>query len=311
MSPPITAADDRARAAAVVVEAAWHDRPVGDVGGATLAQALELARRNQVEARLARAAADELMPELTRTQMAARQWRCNLTQSATLLRRAGIAPILIKSPPPEDCVYSNFDLVVGRRRWRDAQLALRCWAERKSAHPLEPDKVLLHPPSGPAAHLHRDVSWFGVVVVEASRLRPCCVEGAPWFVPAPADELRVILAHGLFQNLAVDLAELRRLRELLDVPTVADATGRAGEEGWGESFVETVELVRRAVDLLDRSLPPPLPLRLPLHLCAAVGLEHARTRLRQGARGEAARELALRPALIAAKRLRTALAGRR
>jgi hypothetical protein len=292
------------RAAAVVVQAAWHDRPVGDVGGVTLWRALELARRNQVEARLARCAGEELPSELARTREAADAWRRNLGEASALLAEAGVTSVLIKSPPPEDCVYSNFDLVVGRERWVEAQRALAGWAVRTSGHPLEPDKLLVHPPAGPAAHLHRDVSWFGVVVVEAARLRSLPAPDGAWRVPVPADELRIVLGHALFQNLAVDLSELRGLRGLLDDATVAEAAALAGEEGWGAGFVEAVALVRQAVAELDRSRPPTLPLPLPLRLCAAVGLEHARAGLRSGARAAALRELGLRPPLIAAKRLR-------
>ncbi len=295
---------------AVVVEAAWHERPVDGVDAATLAAALRLARRNQVEARLARAAGHELLPELARTRAAAAAYARNLSEAAWRLRRAGIVPLLVKSPPPEDCVYSNFDLVVGRDRWDDAQAALRGWAVRRSGHPLEPDKVLLHPPAGPAAHLHRDVSWFGVVVVEAARLRGDTVDGAPWRVPVPADELRVLLGHALFQNLAVDLAELCRLRQLLDDATVAEAAALAAEEGWGAAFAATVPVVRDAVARLDRSQPlDRLPVPLPLRIALATGVEHARAAMRDGRRRQAVRELALRGALVMAKRGR-ALAAR-
>ena len=304
----MTAATSQATAMAarrLLAAVAWNGDPAPPADDATLAAAVALARRNQVEGRLAGAYPDRLAGELARVQRATAAFRCNLEQAAGRLQAAGVTPVLIKADPAEAYVYTNFDLVVGDDGWAAAVAALTPWGTRTSGHWLERDKLLVHPADGPAAHLHRSVAWFEVPVVPTGRLRaralPSC-DGA-WSRPAPVDELRITCAHAVFQNLGFDLAELRGLRrQVADGELVEAARAEAAAEGWRRGFEAAVATATWAIGRLDqgRTVPLPVPLAVPASL--AAGLEHAAHLAGSGRPALAGRELVLRGPLVAAKR---------
>jgi hypothetical protein len=291
----------------VLAAVAWADEPPPPVDDATLAAAVVLARRNQVEGRLAGAYPDRLAGELARVREATAAFRRNLGQAAGRLRAAGVTPVLIKADPAEAYVYTNFDLVVGDDGWPAAVAALAPWGARSSAYWLERDKLLVHPTGGPAAHLHRSVAWFEVPVVPTERLRARALpsgDGA-WWLPAPVDALRITCAHALFQNLAFDLSELRSLRrQLADDDLVAAARAEAAAEGWRRGFEAAVTTAAQAIARLDRGWAVGLPVPLEVPASLAAGLEHAAHLAAHGRLGVAGRELALRGPLVAAKRRR-------
>lgn len=300
-------AKSRRLAMAVVAATVWRGEavPVDDV---VLAAAVSEAERNQVQGLLARAYPQRLSGLLPSVEAATAQFRHNLTAATARLRDAGVRPVLIKTDLEGDYVYTNFDLVVGEQ-WDAAHRALAGWYVGTSGHPLEPDKVLLHPPSGPAAHLHRTVSWFGIPVIPADRLAArASVSPDGWLHPAPADQLRIWLAHGVFQNLAFDLSELLAIRPLLQAQVVAEAGEEAQREGWRAAFSEALRTVRQAVGRLNDGDQGRFPVPLPTSASIAVTREHVRHLLRTGQSAAARREVVLRGPLAMVKRCRLALA---
>ncbi|MFJ9810304.1 lipopolysaccharide biosynthesis protein [Streptomyces sp. NPDC101158] len=311
---------DEERSVRLLVDAVWHGRtrPATD---AELAGALAVARRNQVEGVLARTYPDRLAATRDEVAAATALFRRNLFESTRLLRSEGIPTVLIKADLSGDYVYGNFDLVVPYGRWEQAQEALAGWYVRRERYWLErSSKVLLDPVSGPAAHLHTAVSWFGVPVVPTDRLfaRALPVDGAgttpgvalvngsrpAWLVPCPADRLRIWLAHALFQNLTLDLSELLALRGLLSPDTVAEAHREAAREGWASGSGRALEAALDAMARLDRGEPVPLPLPLSVGTSLRVGAEHSGHLLGQGRVRVAAREASLRVPLVVAKHVR-------
>jgi len=300
-------AKNRRLAMAVVSAAVWRGEamPVDD---AVLAAAVSEAKRNQVQGLLARAYPRQLSGLLRSVEAATAEFRHNLTVVTSRLRNAGVRPILIKADVGGDYVYTNFDLVVGEQ-WNVAHGALADWHVATSGHPLEPDKVLLHPASGPAAHLHRTVSWFGIPVIPADRLAARAVMSpGGWLQPAPAEQLRIWLAHGVFQNFAFDLSELLAIRPLLQPDVVAEAGDEARREGWRAAFGEALRTVRRAVGRLDDGDDVLFPVPLPASASIAVACEHVRHLVRTGQSAAARREAILRGPLAMVKRCRLALA---
>jgi hypothetical protein len=296
----------------LLVAALWHGSPTPP-GDDVLALALRLARQNRVEALLARAYPDRLAAELREVEDKTRGFRRSLEEVASLLRRAGVAPILIKADPAADYVYSNFDVVVGDDGWDEAVRVLAGWSSRRWGHVLERDKVLFAAPAGPAVHLHRSVAWFEVPVIPTPDLRRRTVadDGHPWLLPDPLDRLRITLAHAAFQNLAVDLADLLEMRSLLTAPLPPQGAERAGQEGWRATFEAASDWAAGLVRRLDAGVAIPLPAPMPAAMAARAGVEHAGHLLGSGRRPLAARELALRPVLIAAKRRQVWSARRR
>lgn len=289
----------------LVLRAVWHRSPPPDPDSATLAEALRLARRNQVEGVLCRAYPTHLAAELTEIVRQHEEFRRNLDAVSSLLRAAGVEPILIKAPPGLDYVYSNFDLVVGDDGWQAAIAALAGWAVRRSTHPLEQvTKLLMHPPVGPAAHLHRAVAWFDIPVVPTDRLRARAhaTPDGDWLVPAPADELRIMLAHAVFQNMAIDLAELLTVHALsAEEETVRDARSEATREGWRRGFDDAWAVAESATARLGLGEDVRVPVRLPIARSLLAGAEHARGLHRSGRRKAAWREALLRVPLVLAK----------
>ncbi|GAA1505133.1 hypothetical protein GCM10009730_05390 [Streptomyces albidochromogenes] len=289
----------------LLVDSVWRGevRPAGD---AALRRALSLARDNQVEGRLARAYPRQLADVVREVDTANELFRRNLSEVTDRLHDTGIPTVLIKADLAGDYVYGNFDLVVPDGCWEAACDALEGWYVQRSTYWLERStKVLLEPPRGPAAHLHTAVSWFGVPVMSTARLfGRASPDGGAWMVPHPADELRIWLAHGLFQNLTLDLSELFALRELLVPDIVAEARREAAREGWLGGGARALAVAVDAMRSLDRGTPIRLPVPLPVAASLRVGAEHAFHLLRHGRTSVATREAALRVPLVVAKKRR-------
>jgi hypothetical protein len=280
----------------------WERAAPRDVGDDLFAAALELARRNRVEATFARAYESRFAAEVASLDAHSRAFRRNLRDSSAVLRSAGVVPILIKADPALDYVYSNFDLVVGEDGWDAAVTTLRSWSLREWGHPLERDKILFAPRSGPAVHLHRSVGWFEIPIISAEkglRDRAHADQDAGCLVPASYDRLRIVLAHAAFQNLAVDLADLWEIRNLVDDDTTAAASREASTEGWSRTFHAFLAWSIRLIGRLDAGEPLALPAPAPVGPALGAGFEHAAAS--RNALGTAAREVLLRPVLVAAK----------
>jgi thymidylate kinase len=287
----------------VLVAAVWHGRRV-DVSVAELDAALRLARRNQVQGALARVYPEELDDELDQVLHANAEFGRSLGDAVDRLRQGGVEPILIKTDPAADFVYSNFDLVVGPDGWAPALRALEGWARRRSGHPLEPDKLILHPLAGPAAHLHRDASWFGVVAIPAAQLRANARFDVRLGVlrPEPEDELRLMVAHAVFQNLAFDMAELVAIRDLLRLGADPyQARRRCDADGWGAAFAAAFGVAVQAIAALDRGEPIHLPVSLPTLASLRAGVRHALHLAENGQVAMGLREATLRVPLVLAK----------
>ncbi|WP_327160256.1 hypothetical protein OHB11_34825 [Streptomyces zaomyceticus] len=287
----------------LLVDAVWRGR-VRPADDEELLGALAAARRNQVEGLLARAYPRQLAATLTEVESAAGLFRRNLVESTERLRAAGIPTVLIKADPAGDHVYGNFDLVVPPGRLGAALAALDGWYARRTTYWLERStKVLLEPPSGPAARLHGSVSWFGVPVVPTERLF-ARADGHAWLIPCPSDRLRIGLADALFQNLSLDMSELLALRALLHPDIVAEARREAAREGWCAGGRQALSTAVEAMGRLDRGESVPLPLPLPVRTSLRVGAEHSGHLLGEGRVGAATREASLRVPLVVTKRLR-------
>jgi O-antigen/teichoic acid export membrane protein len=300
------ASGPQAGASRLLIDAVWRNE-ARHADEDQLRQALVLARRNQVEGLLARAYPEQLTDTLTEVNAETELFRRNLLEVTDRLLAAGMPTVLIKADLTGDYVYGNFDLVVPPGQRRAAETALAGWFTDRSRYWLErSSKVLLEPSSGPAAHLHSAVSWFGVPVIPTQRLFSRAVRDDSLLVPNPADRLRIWLAHGLFQNLTLDLSELLAIRQLLRPDVVAEARREAAREGWAAGCDGALALVAGTIDRLDSGEAVELPVRLPVRTSLPVGAEHACHLLRHGRPSVAVREAALRLPLIVTKLRRKA-----
>lgn len=297
-----TAAEQPSR---LLVEAVWRGKP-RPTSDAALRRTLSFARDNQVEGRLARVYPQQLADVVAEVDTANELFRKNICKVTDRLHAAGIPTVFIKGHLATDHVCGDFDLVVPDGCWQAACDALEGWYVDRSTYWLERStKVQLVPRHGPAVHLHTAVSWFGVPVMSTRRLFDrASPDGGAWLVPHPADELRIWLAHGLFQNLSLDLSELFALRDLLLPEILEEVRQEAAREGWlagcDQALVVAVEAMRR----LDHGMPIRLPVPLPAAVSLRVGAEHALHLLRNGRACVAAREAALRVPLVVTKRRR-------
>ncbi|MDT9692806.1 hypothetical protein Q5762_31715 [Streptomyces sp. P9(2023)] len=304
---PYDTDQDPERALRLLVDAVWRGDPP-PASDEDLAAALDVARGNQVEGRLARAYSRQLATTLDAVSDATRLFRRNLVESTDRLGAADIPTVLIKADLSGDLVHRNFDLVVPTDRWKAAQEALHGWYVKRSTHWLERStSVLLEPPDGPPAQLHTSVARCGVPVMATARLFAHAVpdhDGRAWLVPCPADRLRIWLAHGLFRNQSLDLSELLALRDLLAPEVVAEARTQTAREGWSAGGDRVLDLATEAMAALDRGEYVRLPLPLPVTTSLRTGVEHAGHLLTHGRASTAAREVALRVPLVVTEHLR-------
>ena len=292
-----------APALSLLTEVVWRGK-VPDATPAELDSALTLARRNQVEGSLALAYPQQLSHVLAEVRVADELLARNIRQVTGRLRQAGISSILIKYRESCDSVRADFDLVVARPQWDGTFCALAGWYVHRSTYWLERStKTFLYPPVGPALHLHAAVSWFGVPVLPTQHLLARAnMNGHDCLSPESADQLRIWLAHALFQELSLNLSELAAVRDLLQPEVIKSARDHADREGWRRGFDGALAVATGAIDRLDRGLPGTLPVALPVPLSVSAGAEHARHLQRTRNLRAAAREAALRIPLVIAKR---------
>ncbi|MFJ9723879.1 lipopolysaccharide biosynthesis protein [Streptomyces sp. NPDC101209] len=289
--------------ARLLLDAVWrHD--VRAAGEEELRGALAVARDSNTEALLARCYPRQLAETVAEVEERDASFRTSLREATERLLAAGIPSVLIKADGPGEHVGGDFDLVVPDGRWAAAADALSGWSVRRERYWLERStKVILWPRSGPAAHLHASVCWFGVPVMANDRLfaRALAADDRPWLEPRPADRLRIWLAHALFQNLSFELSELLAIRPLLRPDVMAEAWWESVREGWGTAHSQALATAMEAVGRLDRgefvALPVPLPARVSLH----VAVEHVPRLMREGRIEGAVREAALRLPLYVTK----------
>jgi hypothetical protein len=82
-------------------------------------------------------------------------------------------------------------------------------------------------------------------------------------IPAPADHLRILLGHALFQRRELDLCQLLILWDLMDPTVVATARAEAQLEGWQHGFDAMMARAEEAVSLLKDGRPIKLPVPPP------------------------------------------------
>jgi hypothetical protein len=252
-------------ALALLTSAVWREAPLRGVE-AELRRALDLARQNRVEGRLARAFPRQLAGVLAEVRAADGLIRHCIQHAVDRLDRAGIPVVVIPAGAPGEHALTRADLIVSEEHWSRALASLAGWSVVDSVHRLGQSRTaLLNLSAGPELYLHGDISWFGVPLLAAR----CLLDRAfpthhGLLVPAPADQLRLQLAQALFRNLVLDLAGLLEVTRMLREDIIADARAEALLEGWSSGFDDALATVFAVIDRLDRGLPVTLPVPLPL-----------------------------------------------
>jgi hypothetical protein len=202
---------------------------------------------------------------LTQTRAAGELFRRNAREAADCLQQHGIPAVLIEAGDPADHVGTEMDLTVPEQCWDEALAALASWSVQAATYQLKHSTVaLLSPASGPSLQLHTNVAWFGLPELATGRLLAEASVGPDGLlVPRPADQLRISLAQALFQRRSLDLAELVRLRDLLDYEVVDSARQAASNEGWCPDFDHALARARSTISQLDRGRAVKLPVPLP------------------------------------------------
>jgi hypothetical protein len=297
----------------VVVAAAWQGEPVVGVSDELLGQAWAVARPHLVQGWIACAYGDRL-PAALRVEARHRRdrWESNLEHTARILKSARVTPVLIKSSleertedderPLASIEYGDIDLVVGGDGWARAISALQTWGAVEPASWLEPHKVMVRPTRGPAAHLHRDVEWFGIPAIGFEALRAAAHRsGDGLLLPSREIAILLLIGHAVFQTLELTLSDLVELRRLSGLEFEADAQRVACDWGWGDAFRFAMQRAEIAMTALDGGKRVALPVSLAGGQSLVDGWRHAAHLARSGLALTALREAVLRPCLVVAK----------
>ena len=258
---PVRRVADSPSADSVLTGTVWqHAAP--KAGDATLRQALELARRNRVEALLARAYPVQLADVLAEVSAAADVYARYVEHVAGCLRRAGVPALLMPGPLPPGHPDAGIDLLTTAEHWPNAlELLGGGHAHRGTAGYGRVATACLYPPACPALHLHADTRWLGVPMRPRLLLARARPGKHGLLIPAPPDRLRIRLAEALFQTRVLDLSMLVEVRELLVPDVMTAARAEAEQEGWRADFEEALRAASDAVDRLNHRRPgsPPIP----------------------------------------------------
>lgn len=257
-------------AVSLLIDTVWR-RTTPEATDTELRHALDLARRNRVEGRLARAYPAQLAEVLAEVRVVGELLARHLCHVVGCLHRAGVPAVLIPVGLPGDDVGASIDLVVPEQHWGRALSALADRYVHRSTLRLEcSTTALLYPSAGPVLRLHTSVSSFGVPMLRTDQLLSRARRNSRGFlIPGPADYLRIWLAQALFHDLALDLSKLLAVRDLLRPAVITAARAEAGREGWRAGFDGALAAADDAIDRLDRGLPVSLP--VPMSVSKSLG----------------------------------------
>jgi hypothetical protein len=256
-------------AVAVLTEAVWQ-QAAPRASAAEVGQALELARLNRVAGRLARAYPEALADVLTEAGVADRAYTRLVDHSAICLLEAGI-PALLLPGAPVDRDDPVVDLVVAEPDWPRGLAALSGLATYGRPGHFRSDGGRAGSTNSPPVRFHTDLSWLGVPIHPSRLLARARPAPHGLLILAAADQLRILLAEGLFYRLALDLHQLLALRRLLHPSVVAEARIEAEWEGWRMAFDQGLRTATEAIGRLDERLPVGLPVPMPALAAGAAG----------------------------------------
>lgn len=243
----------------LLTDSVWHGM-VHKPTRAELQRALRLARRNQVEGRLARVYPKELSGVLTKVGVASEAFTRDLNQVVGLLNDAGIAAILIKGNPRSDQVCTGIDLVVAERNRCASVRVLDDWYSHPSGESSEhPEYGVYCLPDGLVVHLRTDLSWLGVPIATDRLFERAQRSNHRAFVPSASDYLMICLAHAIFHSLELNLSELIAVEKLMYPEVIGAARAEASRGGWLASFDHALAVAMEAIDRLDQGLTLSLP----------------------------------------------------
>ena len=186
-------------------------------------------------------------------------------------------PLLtIKSFLPFPYADSNIDIVAVKAKaieqYRNQIKHLGFVRQRNLADIREPDKEMYyHLERGrfdrtfPKLHLHRSISWNGVVYINPKQVwqrhQLIMVKGVAIPVPSPEDELLIMAAHAMFENKYISLHELIYLNWLttqaLDWSYIIQ-TARKGF--WDDALRYFLNIAYSLGDILEMNILIKIPL---------------------------------------------------
>jgi O-antigen/teichoic acid export membrane protein len=285
--------------ASLLTSVAWQ-ATAPEAAPEELTEALALARLNRVEGCLARAYPHQLVHVLADLRAADDLFTRHLHQVTDRLRRARIPAVLIDDPRG-DHICTSIDLVVAEQDWRKALEVLAGWSQYNVVDSLECSaKGVFYPATGPALTLYTGFAPYGVRALPPDRLLARAFRNPHGIlIPAAADFLRLRLARALFTDLALDLAALRTLRQVMRAEVLTAARAQARREGWGTAFDQALATAGGAMERLDRGgmVDLPVPVRAPAPPAGNAGRPRRAERTTPPDRGAA-----LGPALSPSRR---------
>ncbi len=142
--------------------------------------------------------------------------------AASALEKAGIRPVLFKSPGGFPHLSSNLDVLVPPERFEESGGIIRRLGHIQLPHYREDHKILFRTFDGGkpslSLHLHEAVSWGRVVILEGRGVVDRSVPGEDpgLFVSSPQDCLVATVAHTILETDEVRLSDLLTTRFSLD-----------------------------------------------------------------------------------------------
>jgi len=96
-------------------------------------------------------------------------------------------------------------------------------------------------------HLHREISWHGLIVIDKKDIFYNCKKIDPYFVlPSNEDQLIIHAAHCIFENLIFKDYQMERIRELLGKKLNKNYINeRLNHYGWKKEFHHVVNCVNK------------------------------------------------------------------
>lgn len=255
--------NDQTTPAALLADSVWRRR-VRPVHRQELNRALDMARRNGVEGRLACVYADQLPEVLMEVDNSYAQFEHALEFTARCFNSAAIIAIFPEARLPSDHVCEAIDFMILARDWHRALHALsnRYLPGSGSLH-VSPPTAYLCSSDGPVLRLHTTGSWFGVPRLDAETLlKGAYRSNLGFLIPGPSEYLRILLARAVFRKMSLSMSDLLTLRKLLQTHILTQARAAAWSEGWNDGFETALSAACAAIQRLDRGDPVELPIQL-------------------------------------------------
>ena len=223
---------------------------------------------------------DDIRDQVERLQRDRVRYLDELRELDCLFDGNDVPYVVIKTRMLHEFQPWDLNVLVPSERWSTATNLLTEHGWRRTGlreHPLartEPGKRLYKHGEKYPVHLHKHVSWNGIVYLPAANVISSRVREEEIFYPDLVTDTIIHCAHSVFENYKLTLGEAYQIQQVLGKNPEQDRAV-ATEQGWERGYDLALQTAVNVMDVLDAGETPALPNKYPTKALLKAWNQHA------------------------------------